>query len=138
MHQALDLGTFSKPDPRPIHCNSAGKLARTYIYVMIIKPSVLIRIALNVCAKRGMLKMRIGRCFGRLDNLAGNSYQQVCAWSWENRSPCLMPWIDCACCARNICNRLEGREVMLAQFGCKQARDQKSESRRGLDYIHVV
>ena len=41
-----------------------------------------------------------------------------------------MPWTGCACCARNICNGLDGKEVMLAHCGGKQARDQKAA--RGL------
>ena len=90
--------------------------------------------ALNVCealchpslCETSDVKDEIGRCFGHLAYLAGKSYQQLCAWSRENRSPCLMPWMDCACCARNIRNRLKGREVMLAHCGGKQVRDQKA------------
>ena len=44
----------------------------------------------------------------------------------RNRSPCLMPWMDRACCARNICNGFDGREVVLTHCGGKQARDQKA------------
>ena len=84
----------------------------------------------RVCAKREIWKMRIGSCLGRLAYLAVNRQQQWCAWSWENKSPCLMPWMDYACCARNICCGLDGKEVMLAHCGGKQARDQKAA--RGL------
>ena len=44
--------------------------------------------------------------------------------SW-NRSPYLMPWINCICCARNICYGLNGKEAMLAHCQGKQARNQE-------------
>ena len=64
-------------------------------------------------------------CVLHTSYLAGNSYQQWCDWSWENRSPYLIPCMDCICCARNICYGLNGKEDMLARCRGKQSCNQE-------------
>ena len=55
--------------------------------------------------------------------LAGKQLPAVMCLKLRNRSPYLMPWMDCICCARNICYGLNEKEVMLAHCWGKQDRN---------------